>query len=254
MSDVLHCQQLNKSYRQGSEITQVLSDLDLTVAKGELLAIVGRSGCGKSTFLHLAGALDTPTSGRIEINGEDIHQLSEKQRAQFRNQHIGFIYQFHHLMMEFSAEENVAMPLLIRGDKPKDALRKARLMLGKVGLDHRLTYLPSQLSGGERQRVAIARALVPEPALILADEPTGNLDFDTAEQVYQLLISLNKEFNTSFVIVTHDLLLANKMHRQLSLERGRLIPLVDTKLSDVSNHNVIDVSVNTSVEAASEHV
>ena len=225
MSKVLHCQQLSKSYQQANQSTQVLNALDLEVEAGELLAIVGRSGCGKSTFLHLAGALDTPTSGTVFINDIDIHQLSDKNKARFRNQHIGFIYQFHHLMMEFSAEENVAMPLLIRGDKPKDALAKARVMLGKVGLAHRLAHLPSQLSGGERQRVAIARALVPEPSLVLADEPTGNLDFDTAEQVYQLLIELNRALNISFVIVTHDLSLAAKMDRQLTFDHGKLVPL-----------------------------
>lgn len=225
MSNVLECKKLSKSYKQVAENTVVLNELDLNVKKGELLAIVGRSGCGKSTFLHLAGALDTPTSGLVKINDVDIHQLSDKKKASFRNQHIGFIYQFHHLMMEFTAEENVAMPLLIRGDKPKAALEKARDMLNKVGLSHRLSHLPSELSGGERQRVAIARALVPEPSLVLADEPTGNLDFDSAEQVYQLLISLNREFKTSFVIVTHDLSLADKMDRQVTFDQGKLIPL-----------------------------
>lgn len=234
MNKVLQCQQLTKAYQQGNENTRVLDTLDLDIEKGELVAIVGRSGCGKSTFLHLAGGLDEPTEGKILINNVDIHQLSDKKRAKFRNQHIGFIYQFHHLMMEFSAEENVAMPLLIRGEKPKIALGKARKMLDKVGLSHRLTHLPSELSGGERQRVAIARALVPEPSLILADEPTGNLDFDTAEQVYQLLITLNKELNTSFVIVTHDLTLADKMQRQLTFEQGKLVPLVSSKMNEKS--------------------
>lgn len=225
MNNVLCCKQLNKTYQQANECMQILHDLTLNVAAGELLAIVGRSGCGKSTFLHLAGGLDTPTSGTVEINNVDINQLSDKKKAAFRNQYIGFIYQFHHLMMEFSAEENVAMPLLIRGLKPKDALNKARKMLEKVGLSHRLTHLPSELSGGERQRVAIARALVPEPAVVLADEPTGNLDFDTAEQIYQLLISLNASLNTSFIIVTHDSSLANKMDRQLTFKQGKLVPL-----------------------------
>ncbi|MGJ8693397.1 MAG: lipoprotein-releasing ABC transporter ATP-binding protein LolD [Thalassotalea sp.] len=225
MNKVLQCQQLSKVYQQGNENLPVLNELDLSVDAGELLAIVGRSGCGKSTFLHLAGALDTPSSGKVYINGTDVHQLSDQKKANFRNKHIGFIYQFHHLMMEFSAEENVAMPLLIRGDKPKVALNKARAMLDKVGLTHRLSHLPSELSGGERQRVAIARALVAEPSLILADEPTGNLDADSAEQIYQLLISLNKEFNTSFVIVTHDLALADKMDRQLTFDHGKLIPI-----------------------------
>ncbi|PCI61428.1 MAG: lipoprotein-releasing system ATP-binding protein LolD [Gammaproteobacteria bacterium] len=235
MSNVLLCQQLTKTYQQGSVTTPVLEGLDLVVKQGELLAIVGSSGCGKSTFLHLAGALDKPTSGDVTINGVDIHLLSDKKRAQFRNQHIGFIYQFHHLMMEFSAEENVAMPLLIRGDKPKDALAQAQAMLVQVGLSHRLKHRPSELSGGERQRVAIARALVTKPALVLADEPTGNLDFDTAEQIYQLLRELNKSVKTSFVIVTHDLVLAARMDRQLKLIHGKLSPLNNSYTEAESN-------------------
>ncbi len=224
----LECKNLTKSYQQGSIETSVLSELNLAVKAGELVAIVGSSGCGKSTFLHLAGALDTPSAGEVLINGVNIHQLSEKERAKFRNQHIGFIYQFHHLMMEFTAEENVAMPLLIRGDKPKAALSEAKAMLAQVGLGHRGHHRPSELSGGERQRVAIARALVTKPSLILADEPTGNLDFDTAEQIYQLLQELNRTVNTSFVIVTHDLTLAGKMDRQLRLDHGHLKSLKST--------------------------
>lgn len=227
MSSGLHCKQLKKSYFQGKMETPVLHGLDLMVNKGELLAIVGSSGCGKSTFLHIAGALDKPSSGQVLINDVDIHQLSEKEKAKFRNQHIGFIYQFHHLMMEFSAIENVAMPLLIRGDKPKIAQQTAEEMLAKVGLSHRGHHRPSELSGGERQRVAIARALVTKPSLILADEPTGNLDFDTAEQIYQLLKDLNEKAQTSFVIVTHDLTLAAKMDRQLRLDHGQLKPLLE---------------------------
>jgi len=225
MSKGLLCQQLSKSYFQGGNETKVLDGLDLSVEAGELVAIVGSSGCGKSTFLHIAGALDSPSAGQVFISDIDIHQLSEKQRAKFRNKHIGFIYQFHHLMMEFTAEENVAMPLLIRGDSPKNALKTAQEMLKEVGLSHRFEHRPSELSGGERQRVAIARALVTKPSLILADEPTGNLDFDTAEQIYQLLRDLNKTVNTSFVIVTHDLTLAARMDRQLRLTHGRLAPL-----------------------------
>lgn len=220
---VLACCHLSKSYIQGDIETKVLNDLALSVDAGELLAVVGSSGCGKSTFLHLAGALDTPTSGQVLINGIDIHQLSDKERAKFRNQHIGFIYQFHHLMMEFTAQENVAMPLMIKGEKPEKALLAAKEMLNDVGLSHRITYRPSQLSGGERQRVAIARALVTKPSLVLADEPTGNLDSDTAEQIYQLIRRLNKSVNTSFVIVTHDLTLASRMDRQVKLERGQLV-------------------------------
>jgi lipoprotein-releasing system ATP-binding protein len=225
MNNGLQCLQLTKSYFQGNIETNVLKGLDLTVTKGELLAIVGSSGCGKSTFLHLAGALDSPTSGQVLINDVDINSLSEKARAKFRNKHIGFIYQFHHLMMEFSAEENVAMPLLIRGDSPKNALKAAQETLAQVGLGHRCHHRPSELSGGERQRVAIARAIVTKPSLILADEPTGNLDFDTAEQIYQLLRELNNSVNTSFVIVTHDLTLAAKMDRQLRLDHGQLKPM-----------------------------
>lgn len=223
MNNVLECKNLTKIYQQGNEQLTVLDELNLTVTEGELLAIVGRSGCGKSTFLHLAGALDLPTRGEVRINNTEIQKLNDKEKAKFRNQQIGFIYQFHHLMMEFSAQENVAMPLLIRGDKPNHALQQAKQMLQKVGLAHRLKHLPSELSGGERQRVAIARALVAEPALVLADEPTGNLDADTAEQIYQLLIDLNKELKTSFVIVTHDLSLAAKMDRQLTFDHGKLV-------------------------------
>lgn len=232
MNKVLHCSDLSKSYVQGDIKTTVLSHLALSVEKGELLAIVGSSGCGKSTFLHLAGALDKPTSGQVFINNIDIHQLSDKERARFRNQHIGFIYQFHHLMMEFSALENVAMPLLIRGDSPKKAGAAAAKMLEKVGLSHREHHRPSELSGGERQRVAIARALVTEPSLILADEPTGNLDSETGEKIYQLIRTLNSEVNTSFVIVTHDLVLAKRMDRQLTLTGGQLHPLTLSRESD----------------------
>lgn len=233
MSSVLHCKQLSKSYQQGEIETHVLDGLDLTVEKGELLAIVGSSGCGKSTFLHLAGALDLPTSGEVFINGVNILTLSDKERAVFRNQHIGFIYQFHHLMMEFTALENVAMPLLIRGDKPKEATAAALKILTEVGLAHRINHRPSELSGGERQRTAIARALVTEPALILADEPTGNLDSDTAEQIYQLIRSLNQRVQTSFVVVTHDITLAMRMDKQLKLDHGKLTVFVEP--NSVSN-------------------
>ena len=225
MNNGLQCVQVKKSYWQDKIETPVLHGLDLTVAQGELLAIVGSSGCGKSTFLHIAGGLDLPSSGQVLINNTDIHQLTERNKAKFRNQHIGFIYQFHHLMMEFSALENVAMPLLIRGEHPSDAKASAQKILEQVGLYHRLHHRPAELSGGERQRVAIARALVTNPSLVLADEPTGNLDFDTAEQIYQLLIELNEAVKTSFVIVTHDLTLAAKMDRQLRLDHGVLKPM-----------------------------
>ncbi|SET55366.1 lipoprotein-releasing ABC transporter ATP-binding protein LolD [Thalassotalea agarivorans] len=228
MNDVLACHALVKTYVQGSNETPVLKALELSVPKGELLAIVGSSGCGKSTFLHLAGGLDKPTSGSVSINGVELENLSEKERAAFRNQHIGFVYQFHHLMMEFTALENVAMPLMIRGDSAKASEQKAAEMLNKVGLEHRLSHRPAELSGGERQRVAIARALVTEPSLVLADEPTGNLDFDTAEQIYQLLRELNRDSQTSFVIVTHDLTLAKRLDRQLTLDHGQLRPLAES--------------------------
>ena len=253
MSNVLHCSNLSKSYQQGSITTNVLLDLNLIVKKAELLAIVGSSGCGKSTFLHLAGALDKPTQGDVYINDVDIHQLSDKERAAFRNKNIGFIYQFHHLMMEFSALENVAMPLLIKGDKPSEAKLAATKILEQVGLAHRMDHRPSELSGGERQRVAIARALVTKPALILADEPTGNLDSDTAEQIYQLIRSLNKSVETSFVVVTHDLVLANKLDRQLKLTHGKLTPLNEQVNGDnLSSDLSSDANAELSSELSSE--
>lgn len=223
MSSQLTCANVIKTYQQGENSTDVLKGLSLDVKAGEMVAIVGSSGCGKSTFLHIAGGLDKPTSGSVKVSGVDLSELSDKERAAYRNQHIGFIYQFHHLMMEFSALENVAMPLMIRKEKPKVAKQKAIKMLEKVGLSHRIEHQPSQLSGGERQRVAIARALITEPSIVLADEPTGNLDAETAEQIFDLILSLNKDVKTSFVIVTHDLELASKMDRQLKLEQGKLV-------------------------------
>lgn len=254
MSKVLQCCQLTKSYKQGDIETKVLKSLDLSVDKGELIAIVGSSGCGKSTFLHLAGALDTPSSGRVLINDIDIHQLSDKERAKFRNQHIGFIYQFHHLMMEFTAQENVAMPLMIRGEKPKKALLAAKLMLEQVGLSHRVDYRPSQLSGGERQRVAIARALVTKPSLVLADEPTGNLDSETAEQIYQLIRSLNKTAQTSFVIVTHDLVLASRMDRQVKLVQGQISPWLDESNEVLITNNASSEPSQNISQVSEKHV
>ncbi|WP_077338072.1 lipoprotein-releasing ABC transporter ATP-binding protein LolD [Pseudocolwellia agarivorans] len=222
MSNRLLCKAVSKSYFNGKHETKVLNNLNLSVDSSELLAIVGSSGCGKSTFLHIAGVLDSPSSGEVIINGVNVHTLTDKERATFRNKHIGFIYQFHHLMMEFSAVENVAMPLLIRGISAKQAKKSAEDILAQVNLSHRLHHRPSELSGGERQRVAIARALVTNPSIVLADEPTGNLDFDTAEQIYKLIRELNEKLETSFVIVTHDLVLASKMDRQLTLAHGQL--------------------------------
>ena len=222
MSNVIECRNLSKVYREGRVETPVLHGLDFDVAQGEQVAIVGSSGSGKSTLLHLLGTLDTPSEGQITVAGQDIHQLNAKAQADFRNKHLGFIYQFHHLLMEFNALENVAMPLLIRGLSAEQAEQKAEQLIGKVGLSHRIKHLPSELSGGERQRVAIARALVTEPTLVLADEPTGNLDHANAENIYQLLRELNETVNTSFVVVTHDTGLAEKLDRSIRLIDGHL--------------------------------
>ncbi|MFT4929836.1 MAG: lipoprotein-releasing system ATP-binding protein [Phenylobacterium sp.] len=221
-NNVIECRDLFKTYQEGQFKTPVLHGLNFKVKKGEQVAIVGSSGSGKSTLLHLLGTLDSPSQGQILINNQDIHQLNSKQQAKFRNEHLGFIYQFHHLLMEFSALENVAMPLMIRGESAKMASQKASELINKVGLDHRSKHLPSELSGGERQRVAIARALVTEPTLVLADEPTGNLDHANAENIYQLLKELNQTVNTSFVVVTHDTDLADKLDRSIRLIDGHL--------------------------------
>ncbi|KPU83387.1 ABC transporter [Psychromonas sp. PRT-SC03] len=212
-NELLVCSGLFKTYADGNLTSQVLKGVDLCVTEGELLAIVGSSGSGKSTLLHLLGALDKPSQGDVYYQGQNIHNWKDHVQAKWRNQELGFIYQFHHLLSEFSALENVAMPLLIAGMKIKAATLKAQKMLQRVGLDARMNYRPAKLSGGERQRVAIARALINDPKLVLADEPTGNLDALSAESVYQLLRSLNAEFGTAFVVVTHDLTLANKLDR-----------------------------------------
>jgi len=227
MKTILKCENISKTYQDGKLLNSVLSGVNLTVQEGELLAIVGSSGSGKSTLLHIMGALDIPTQGHVfyqesEGQQDDMHQLSDNKQAQWRNQHLGFVYQFHHLLSEFTALENVAMPLLIAGMNIKKATIKATDMLNKVGLSHRVEHRPSELSGGERQRVAIARALINDPKLVLADEPTGNLDAKSAEDVYQLLTSLNKELGTAFVVVTHDQHLANKLDRQLLMVSGVL--------------------------------
>lgn len=219
---VIHCQQLNKVYQDGANQVAVLKGVNLSVEQGEMLAVVGSSGSGKSTLLHILGTLDTASDGEVSIKGQNVAKLNRKQQANFRNQHLGFIYQFHHLLMEFNAVENVAMPLLIKGLDAKSAKQKALNMLERVGLSHRSEHKPSALSGGERQRVAIARALVTEPALVLADEPTGNLDKHNAIKIYDLIKELNSSLKTSFVVVTHDLELADKLGKIAYLDDGKL--------------------------------
>lgn len=222
-SPVLMCRGLAKTYMENSIHTEVLNNVDLTVKAGERIAIVGSSGAGKSTLLQLLGGLDKPSAGVVEVLGKNIHQLSEHERCRFRNETLGFVYQFHHLLPEFTVLENVCMPLLIRGMAPKQAQSKALQLLEKVGLTPRQRHKIGELSGGERQRTAIARALVTDPACLFADEPTGNLDQNTAERVYLTMLELNQHFNTSFIIVTHDMHLAGYMDRILTLSEGRLV-------------------------------
>ena len=219
---VLSCSRISKSYQQGYNVITVLENVDFNVKAAEQVAIVGTSGSGKTTLLNLLGGLDLPTSGSVTVAGKSLNDINDSERGFLRNQYLGFVFQFHHLLGEFTALENVAMPLLINGRSPQEAEASAELMLKRVGLLSRLSHKPSQLSGGERQRVAIARALVNAPKCVLLDEPTGNLDKFTAGEIRSLLDDLNESFDTSFIMVTHDELMAKNMHRRLVLEGGKL--------------------------------
>jgi lipoprotein-releasing system ATP-binding protein len=221
-ASVLSCRNMSKTFAEGDLSVDVLNGVTLDIASGERVAIVGASGSGKSTLLHLLGGLDLPTQGEVRVCEQDLSVMGEADRGHLRNHKLGFIYQFHHLLLEFTAVENVAMPLLIRGVTVEEASQAATELLEKVGLGARLRHKPAELSGGERQRTAVARALITKPVCVLADEPTGNLDHNTAEQVFELMLQLNEEFNTSIVMVTHDLQMAGRMTRVLHLEDGKL--------------------------------
>lgn len=219
---VLRCSNLNKSYTEGPQEVQVLTAIDFEIFAGDRIAIIGSSGSGKTTLLNMLGGLDLPSSGTVELAGKDFAKLNQKQRGQLRNQHLGFVYQFHHLLPEFTALENAAMPLLIAGKSMKEAKASALKLLEKVSMAERAAHKPAELSGGERQRVALARALVTNPSCVLLDEPTGNLDQQTAAQVQQLITELAENSGTAFVIVTHDIELAQQQNRVLRLDKGQL--------------------------------
>jgi lipoprotein-releasing system ATP-binding protein len=248
---VLEARGVGRSFQQGPVTLEVLRGVELKITEGERLSIVGASGSGKTTLLQILGGLDRPSTGQVMIDGRDIHALTERERGELRNRTLGFVYQFHHLLPEFSALENVAMPLLVRRMRVAEARERARELLERVGLAARLAHRPHQLSGGERQRAAVARALVTQPKIVLADEPTGNLDGANAEQVFELMLELNRERGTSLVVVTHDPRLASRMDRIYELLDGRLVERVKARRSDASDSAVSPASATAAADPPS---